>query len=98
MSKKVIDQHNRNVTLLLQCLSAAGFIPVNGSSVENKDTQHRTIWTVWLNGPKQIITQQHRPNEKCKHPRPLFDLYVPLDTTNDMNSTIQSIYTYAKQP
>lgn len=89
----ILQQHNENVAQIERWIVDNGFSRYN--QIEKVDGDHNHIFNTWVRGRNVMIEFIRRPVDGCHNPRPMVDLYIPLDTTNEMDETRKAIEAYA---
>lgn len=89
----ILQQHNENVAQIERWIVDNGFSRHN--QIKTVDGDHSHNFHTWVRGRNVLIEFVRQPIPGCANPRPMVDLYIPLDTTNDMDETRKAIEAYA---
>lgn len=94
--EEIITRHNNVVATIQRQLSAAGFHPLRAIVHADTETAHADEFEFWCKDARLLLTHRRKPGPHTHSPNPLFDLYIPLDTSNDMEQTRLAIERYAQ--
>lgn len=95
-AKAAIEQHQTNRQLIQQWLVANGFTCYREVVSIDARQGHSETFAFYRRGDRLAVMHRITPDDKCESPTPFVDVYIPLESSNNMEETRKSIEGYAR--